>query len=576
MRKNILKQILTVVAIASCGLMFTTCLNPYNPADINEITFEGFSSGTATPSAPYTVSGTIGAESGIDSVLISVADPDGVHYMSQKFNGNGSTSYNLTYSVTVDVSTCNGNHTVNLIAFSEDFSGSKSVGITVSGAKDCSVPPDPSLDVGALSGSTAVTPSSPAALTAQVTCSNCTGISVQASVKVADSSGALVTDGSVTATASASGASTIAVRLSATTAACDGNYSVTLTVVAGTLIQTKTAAFTVAGAADCGNPITGDLTIRTGISLGAQNNALGSSLDIDTFAVLTSANAKAAAANVDCIAGYSLALDSIKLGSPKWAMDNALTVADGWALYNTTEFRIPLSSIDMATITEAALKTAWNGSAAGSSSISCAVGCQYMSVTSKGSIGVIEVTAVTNGIAGSVTVKIGKTRAGVETPPEPELPADSNLTVSATLNIGANENAALGSSIDLDVPVVMLAANAKTNAAYIDLVYANSFATNSDKLGSPDWAKDNVSFVTGWSTYNATKFYKLTGTTFESVTTVDQLKALWLDSKATASSIDVVANDVIIAKTEKGAIVLIKIISQVAGATGKIDIKVAK
>jgi hypothetical protein len=60
------------------------------------------------------------------------------------------------------------------------------------------------------------------------------------------------------------------------------------------------------------------------------------------------------------------------------------------------------------------------------------------------------------------------------------------------------------------------------------------------------------------------------------VTTPAQLTALWDVSKATASSIDVVAGDVIIAKTNMGAIVLIKIVTQIPGATGRIDIKVAQ
>jgi hypothetical protein len=227
----------------------------------------------------------------------------------------------------------------------------------------------------------------------------------------------------------------------------------------------------------------------------------------------------------------------------------------------------------MNTATESAMKTAWGGGAGAVSSFSCTVGKQFLTVTTTGAIAVIEATAVTNGASGSVTVKVGRTRAGVETPPVPVVPA---ILAETSLSVGADQNTALGSSIDLDVPAVLLSTAARNSAAQVDLVYAYSNAMSSDKLGSPMWGQGFVSFVTGWAVYNDTKFYKPAGTSYESVTTPDQLKALWDVSKATASSIDVVAGDVIIAKTDTGAIVLIKIETQTPGAEGKIDIKVAK
>jgi hypothetical protein len=288
---------------------------------------------------------------------------------------------------------------------------------------------------------------------------------------------------------------------------------------------------------------------------------------------LTSAKAKTSAALVDGVAGYSAALDSVKIGSPKWALDNSLDVVKGWPAYNTNLFKAVQARIDMNTATESAMKTAWGNGSNAASSFSCSVGKQFLTVTTTGAIAVIEVIAVTNGASGSVTVKVGKTRTGVETPPVPELPA---VLTETSLSVGADQNATLGSSIDLDVPAVLLSTAARNSAAQVDLVYAHSSAFDSDKLGSPLWAKDNVTFVTGWAVYNETKFYKPAGTSYESVTTTDQLKNLWDVSKATASSIDVVANDVIIAKTDVGTIVLIKIVTQTPGAAGRIDIKVAK
>jgi hypothetical protein len=156
-----------------------------------------------------------------------------------------------------------------------------------------------------------------------------------------------------------------------------------------------------------------------------------------------------------------------------------------------------------------------------------------------------------------------------DAPPDPALSTTS-------LTMGAQENATLGSSIDLDVPKVLLASAAKTAAADVDLVYANSFADDADKLWSPKTANDNVDFMSGWSVYNTTRFHKVTGVTFASVNTASELAALWKPSIAINTSITVVPGDLIIAETDKGKIVLIDIVSQSAGETGSINIKVAK
>ena len=152
----------------------------------------------------------------------------------------------------------------------------------------------------------------------------------------------------------------------------------------------------------------------------------------------------------------------------------------------------------------------------------------------------------------------------------------NTVTVHPNLALGAQDNPSLGSSIDLDAPSVMLASPARSNAAKVDLVYLNSFATDTDKLGSPAWAKDQVDFMDGWSVFNSTRFHKVVGTTFASVQTVQQLAALWNNGSATTTSLDVRAGDLVIARTDQGAYVLIEIVSQVPGATGEIRVKVAK
>jgi hypothetical protein len=152
---------------------------------------------------------------------------------------------------------------------------------------------------------------------------------------------------------------------------------------------------------------------------------------------------------------------------------------------------------------------------------------------------------------------------------------DPTLAITS-LTMGAQENPTLGSSIDLDVPKVLLSSAARTAAADVDLVYANSFADDADKLWSPNTAKDNVDFMTGWSVYNSTRFHKVTGVTFASVNTAAELAALWKPSLAITTGIVVVPGDLVIAETDKGKLVLLDIVSQTAGETGSINIKVAK
>lgn len=154
-------------------------------------------------------------------------------------------------------------------------------------------------------------------------------------------------------------------------------------------------------------------------------------------------------------------------------------------------------------------------------------------------------------------------------------PVADNVSVTENLTLGAQKNA-LGSSINLDAPLVMKADVAAQNASKVDLVYLNSFATDTDKLGSPDWAKDNVTFMDGWSTYNKTRIHKVTGTTFAAVKTRAQLLALWNQAQSTTTGIDVKPGDLVIALTEQGAYALLEITSQVAGDAGNIKIKVAK
>jgi hypothetical protein len=58
-------------------------------------------------------------------------------------------------------------------------------------------------------------------------------------------------------------------------------------------------------------------------------------------------------------------------------------------------------------------------------------------------------------------------------------------------------------------------------------------------------------FVSGWSTYNDTKFYKLTRVDFESLSTRSEVEALWVEGQAVSTSVEVAVGDVLIARSNE-------------------------
>jgi hypothetical protein len=154
--------------------------------------------------------------------------------------------------------------------------------------------------------------------------------------------------------------------------------------------------------------------------------------------------------------------------------------------------------------------------------------------------------------------------------------AGTPVTV-ATVTLGSNNNAAAG-SVDLDAMVIYKGAEAASKLADIDLCYAFSGTDNVDKLFSPAQAKaSSFTFTSTWTgTPNSTKFYKLPGQSFDAITTVAQLEALWVEGSAQTASLAAVKNDVFIAKTNLNKIVLLLINDQTPGASGTIVLKSAK
>jgi hypothetical protein len=133
------------------------------------------------------------------------------------------------------------------------------------------------------------------------------------------------------------------------------------------------------------------------------------------------------------------------------------------------------------------------------------------------------------------------------------------VVTDVTVTLGA-QGATEGSSLDLDGIVVYTSANAKTNSDKIDLVFNSAVDGTVARIMSPAEAKtDGFTLVATWATTNSTKFYKLSGTTFESVTTQEAIDALWSDASALSpAQLDLTGETVVIAKSNMNKTVLLK------------------
>jgi hypothetical protein len=190
------------------------------------------------------------------------------------------------------------------------------------------------------------------------------------------------------------------------------------------------------------------------------------------------------------------------------------------------------------------------------------------------------VSAAANAASGTYSVEISVVAGTVTTTKNQYVKVAGAATtpvVTTTVTLGSNNNAAAG-SVDLDNMATYTGALAASHLADIDLCYAYSGTGGTDKLFSPAQAKvSDFDFTKTWTgTPNATKFFKLSGTTFASVTTKEAVAALWVEGSAQTASLPAAQGDVFIAKTNADVIVLLSIDAQVPGATGTISLKASK
>ena len=196
---------------------------------------------------------------------------------------------------------------------------------------------------------------------------------------------------------------------------------------------------------------------------------------------------------------------------------------------------------------------------------------------------VATITTSATPTTGTYTLTVTMVAAGVTTTKSTTFGvtggSSGTALTEATLTVGANGNSTLGSSIDFDADTVYKMAAAASHVADLDLCYSYSGTANVEKLFSPEAAKaSGFTYATGWASPNTIVYGKVaSSTTFESITTAEELTALWHATSTQAGGSMVCAQgDVFVVQTNLGVLVLVKIQTLAAGETGSIVIKAAK
>lgn len=143
-----------------------------------------------------------------------------------------------------------------------------------------------------------------------------------------------------------------------------------------------------------------------------------------------------------------------------------------------------------------------------------------------------------------------------------------------TVELGSWNNDALGSSLDADDMSVYLKSAAAGISSKIDIWYSNEarYGRGANVLYSPKQAGLAGHPPKDWTTQNETQM-AVVSVSFSSITTQDALDALWAATTAKNQLIRATTNDVIVLKTNTGAIRLLQFVSGDATDAGKAVIK---
>ncbi len=153
-------------------------------------------------------------------------------------------------------------------------------------------------------------------------------------------------------------------------------------------------------------------------------------------------------------------------------------------------------------------------------------------------------------------------------------------TPVTTLNVtlGSLLHPTLGPSVDLDAASLqgVKSVEAIKSGSGVDIIISYSGAKSAMRVTTPVYARDSsgVSVYVGWDTAAATDFVKVAGTKFTSLSTAEEIRALYSAGPVITSS-DVTKGDAFVVKTDQGKYVAFEVVDfeQTSSGTSTIAVK---
>jgi hypothetical protein len=153
--------------------------------------------------------------------------------------------------------------------------------------------------------------------------------------------------------------------------------------------------------------VVSDITVNS-VTLGAHDNTLGSSVNLDNGSVLPSAQAVLANSGVDILYTYSQKVTSPILFNPAYAKDSSgITAFAAWVTPNATKFHKVTGNFDAIT-TAAQIEALYDANSSFSGRLTVAVGDLIIVKTDLGKYVLIKMMTVSANATGTAEIKYAK------------------------------------------------------------------------------------------------------------------------------------------------------------------------
>lgn len=183
-----------------------------------------------------------------------------------------------------------------------------------------------------------------------------------------------------------------------TSASAGTDYTLEVTVTAGSIEKTGTQSFTVTGGTA--------LSINTSVTIGSFGSATGSSVELDGPTVMTSGTATAAGSGADIVGTYS-SYNDYRVFNPYYAKNSSSIAAfAGWVSPNRTLFHkvtgVTFSSVN----TKETIAAQFNAASATADMLTCAAGDVLVVRTDQTHYALIQITSFDQSTSGTAVLAI--------------------------------------------------------------------------------------------------------------------------------------------------------------------------